>query len=348
MTSFDGSFTWPASGLVEAPDWDPKPECGGGLHGFLLGCGDGQLADWSESANWLVVEIDRETLIDLEGKVKFPRGNVMFCGDREGAIAVLEGLAPEAKHMPVIGARRMVGDNQVVYAGYYGKAVAGAYGNAEAGYGGTAIAGYGGKAIATAYGNAVTGNNGKAVAGAGGKAEAGAYGKAEAGDNGKAVAGDYGKAIAGAWGKAVAGYNGSAIAGAGGTAIAGDYGKAEAGYRGKAVAGEGGKISIEWWDGNRSRTAIGYIGEDGLKPNIPYPCNEEGKFVAVVKEEEKGNGSSADEFASLDSLPVEDLAKQSLQTLRRYAALHLKIIGASKIPGGKAKLLEKIQAKRKG
>jgi len=283
MTSFDGRFTWPASGLVKAPDWDPKPECGGGLHGFLLGCGDGRLADWAESANWLVVEIDRETLIDLQGKVKFPKGNVMFCGNRDGAIAVLEGLAPEAKHMPVIGARRMVGDKQIVCTGYRGSAVAGAFGSAvagykgnamageggkaEAGYAGTAEAGHAGTAIACEGGSAIAGEGGSAIVGACGSAVAGYRGSAFAGYKGSAVAGDYGSATAGAYGKAVAGYKGSAIAG--------DYGN--------ATAGVGGRISIDWWDTKtgRYRTAVGYIGEDGLEPGIPYQCDKEGKFVAA-------------------------------------------------------------------
>ena len=32
-----GGFQWPRSGPVAAPDWNPAPECGNGLHGFLRG-----------------------------------------------------------------------------------------------------------------------------------------------------------------------------------------------------------------------------------------------------------------------------------------------------------------------
>ena len=45
-----GGFQWPRSGPVSAPDWNPAPECGNGLHGFLRGEGDGSLADWSSNA----------------------------------------------------------------------------------------------------------------------------------------------------------------------------------------------------------------------------------------------------------------------------------------------------------
>jgi len=286
MTSYGGAFTWPASGLVEAPDWNPIPECGGGLHGFLNGCGNGALADWNESAKWLVVAVDSEAIVDLKGKVKFPKGEVVFCGAREEAIAKLEELAPETKHMPVIGAIRIAGDRGNANAGDYGTAIAGHkstatagyrgktmagdngtatagnYGKATAGDGGTANAGDGGKAMAGDGGTANAGDGGKATAGYGGAANAGDYGKATAGNNGtatagyngtaiagnhgKAMAGNQGTAIAGDWGTATAGDEGSAIAGWQGTATAGERGTANAGHKGTAMAGAGGRISISW------------------------------------------------------------------------------------------------------
>jgi hypothetical protein len=46
MTSYKG-FRWPESGPVDCPDWDPKPKCGNGLHGFLWGEGNYHYANWS-------------------------------------------------------------------------------------------------------------------------------------------------------------------------------------------------------------------------------------------------------------------------------------------------------------
>lgn len=37
-----GGFQYPESGPVEAPDWDPRPVCGGGLHGLRWGEGDAE------------------------------------------------------------------------------------------------------------------------------------------------------------------------------------------------------------------------------------------------------------------------------------------------------------------
>lgn len=84
MTSHDG-FIWPAAGPVEVPDWNPEPVCGGGLHGLLWGEGDGQRLSWDADARWLVVEVDPADVVDLGGKVKFPRGAVVCCGDRQEA-----------------------------------------------------------------------------------------------------------------------------------------------------------------------------------------------------------------------------------------------------------------------
>ena len=221
LTSFNG-FRWPASGHVAAPDWQPTDECGNGLHGLLWGEGDGGHLSPAADARWLVVGVAEDSLIDLDGKVKFPEGEVVFCGNREGAIAdIIQRGADPSK---------------------------------------------------VCYNHVHVGHRKTATAGDYGAATAGGYGTATAGDNGAAIAGDSGTAIAGNWG--------TATAGDGGTATAGDSGTATAGYRGTATAGEGGEIRIRWYDSkaNRYRTAVGCVGEDGIKPNTPYVV-QNGKLV---------------------------------------------------------------------
>ena len=83
-----GRFKWPASGPVSAPDWNGQPDCGGGLHGLPWGEGDGELLNWDESSKWLVVEV-ADTCLCFERKCKFPRGIVVYSGDRLGATAYL-------------------------------------------------------------------------------------------------------------------------------------------------------------------------------------------------------------------------------------------------------------------
>jgi len=69
--------------------------------------------------------------------------------------------------------------------------------------------------------------------------------------------------------------------GALGSATAGDSGTATAGDSGTATAGDKGEIRIKFWDkkSQRDRTAQGYIGEDGLEPNVAYKLNTKNEFV---------------------------------------------------------------------
>jgi len=141
-------------------------------------------------------------------------------------------------------------------------ATAGQYGTATAGYRGTATAGEDGTATAGDFGTATAGDFGAATAGDAGTATAGYFGIATAGDDGIATAGDDGTATAGNGGTATAGDAGTATVGEGGTATAGDDGT--------ATAGEGGIIQIYWYDGHRRRILVGYVGEAGLLPDVPY------------------------------------------------------------------------------
>ena len=224
-----GGFQWPESGPVEAPDWSPEPICGRGLQGALWGEGNGSLFNWKDDSVWQVVEVLEKDIVDLVGKVKFPRGNVVFSGDQQGATNFL--LANGGFGRAVIGAKMSnLNPNGHVLVGDYGTANVGDWGTANAGEGGTANAGI----------------------------------------EGKATAGRHGTAIAGKKGTANAGEGGTANAGEGGTATAGEGGTVTAGYRGK--------LAIDYWDG-RSRTKVGYIGEDGLEPNTPYKLGYKYNFV---------------------------------------------------------------------
>lgn len=119
-------FIWPTSGAVSAPDWDPTPECGHGLHGLLNGCGNGTLLDYRKTATARVVEVMEYDIVDLGGKVKFPRGTVVFSGTLDEAVAYLD--AHGCAEMPVVKAIRAGGDDSTV-AGGYGSTVSGGNGS---------------------------------------------------------------------------------------------------------------------------------------------------------------------------------------------------------------------------
>ena len=123
MTGHAG-FVWPRSGPVEAPDWNPRAECGNGLHGLLMGEGDGSLLDWGPDSVWLVVQVEAEVLVDLGGKVKFPRGEVVLAGAREDAIAYLMARGGRADKIQCGHASASGYQGQASASGYQGQASA--------------------------------------------------------------------------------------------------------------------------------------------------------------------------------------------------------------------------------
>ena len=286
-------FTWPGvGGEAVAPDWDPEPRCGGGLHGWLWGAGsvEDSGAGWAFSEPdvvWLVVEVDATSVVSLSGgkKVKFPRGTVVVESDLAACaafigrhvsnnVAIIGGTASAGYH-----GTATAGDHGTASAGYGGTASAGNRGTATAGDHGTASAGYCGTATAGDHGTASAGYGGTATAGDYGTASAGTRGTASAGNRGTATAGDHGTASAGYCGTATAGDHGTASAGNRGTATAGDYGTASAGTRGTASAGKEGVVLVKHWTGSRHILVVGNVGIDHIEPNVKYRTNTAGILV---------------------------------------------------------------------
>ncbi|MEL5228191.1 hypothetical protein PTR07_19520, partial [Serratia nevei] len=56
---------------------------------------------------------------------------------------------------------------------------------------------------------------------------------------------------------------------------------AAAGSVRRIVLGEGGCVVIPYHDGTRTRFAVAYVGENGIKANTPYAVNDNGEFVEV-------------------------------------------------------------------
>ena len=250
MTSYNG-FIWPEKGHVEAPDWDDTEECGHGLHGWFEAQGDASYSNClnEPDAKYLVLKVKTDSIIHLDGKCKFPRAKVCFVGNRNEAIAYIEETYPYLRTMPLLFANRTAGDSGGVATGDCGTAIAGFRGTARTGFRGTATVGN--------------------------------YGTATAGFRGTATAGFRGIATAGTGGTATAGTHGTAIAGTGGTATVGDCGTATAGEFGTAMAGIGGIIQIHYFH-DRDRIAIGYIEENGLKPNVKYKLDANHNFVEIT------------------------------------------------------------------
>lgn len=116
-----GGFQYPESGPVSAPDWDPRPSCGAGLHGWLWGEGNGGLMNDDPERKWMVLEVDAASVVDLDSKIKFPSGNVVCCGDQATVTAFLVERAPGKA---VIGAT-VTGGSRAMVTGGYGATVTG-------------------------------------------------------------------------------------------------------------------------------------------------------------------------------------------------------------------------------
>ena len=154
-----GGFRWPLTvgAIVEAPDWNPKPTCGGGLHGLLRGEGNGSLLDWTEHAAWMVVAVAE--VVDLVGKVKFPRCRVLHAGDRASATSLLDRLAPGAA---IVGVSRIGGYRSTLTGGDYSTLTGGDYSTLTGGYRSTLTGGYG-STLTGGYRSTLTGGGGSTL-----------------------------------------------------------------------------------------------------------------------------------------------------------------------------------------
>ena len=230
LQSYRG-FQWPSSGRVIAPDWDPTPTCGKGLHGLLRGVGDGDLLNWDPSAKWLVVRVRTSEIVDLTNKVKFPRGTVVYCGDRKTATDLLVAKYPNT---PIVGC--------FVTGGAYATVTGGAYAKVTGGAGATVTGGVG-ATVTGGVGATVTGGAGATVTGgAGATVTGGVYAKVTGGDRATVTGGAYAT----------------------------------------VTGGVGATLQLSYWDGNRTRIVVSYIGEDGIQPDVVYRLNSAHVFEATA------------------------------------------------------------------
>ncbi|MBJ9157466.1 hypothetical protein I5467_06410 [Citrobacter sp. FDAARGOS_156] len=51
----------------------------------------------------------------------------------------------------------------------------------------------------------------------------------------------------------------------------------------RIVLGDGGCVAVPWHDGERTRFAVAYVGENNIEAGTPYCLNDEGQFVKVVE-----------------------------------------------------------------
>jgi hypothetical protein len=133
------------------------------------------------------------------------------------------------------------------------------------------------------YGTSTSGYIGTSTSGYKGTSISGDSGTSTSGYKGTSISGDSGTSTSGFEGTSTSGDCGTSTSGYGGTSTSGRYGTSTSGYRGTSMSGDGGNIVINYYDGNRCRIKTGYIGENGLLPNVPYRLNSNHEFEIDVE-----------------------------------------------------------------
>jgi|GEM_PF-1972053 len=302
-----GGFRWPKEGPVSCPDWDPKPECGHGLHGLLWGGGNLSLLSNADDAIWQIVEI--EEWVEIDRKVKVPRGAVVYSGDMAGATV---GIAmkwldhlKKTNAFTVEGGAAIGGSSQLAASGYSSQLAA------SGDYSQLAASGYSSQLAASGNSSklAASGDSSQlAASGGSSKLAASGYSSklAASGDSSKLAASGYSSQLAASGDSSqLAASGGSSQLAASGDysqlAASGDYSQLAAsgdysiamcaGPNSTAAAGTNGTIALTWWDAEakRFRVVVGYVGEDGIEAGVFYRV-ENGKLAPTGERVAKKEG----------------------------------------------------------
>jgi hypothetical protein len=96
--------------IVTAPDWDPTPECGNGLHGLKQGNGAWFLLDGHD---WLIIEAEEKDVVDIDfRKCKFRTGKIVYRGDEDGLHQYAAVMATNS--MSAYFWAREIGDREIM------------------------------------------------------------------------------------------------------------------------------------------------------------------------------------------------------------------------------------------
>ena len=269
-----GGFLWPESGYVEAPDWDPQPACGRGLHGWLNGQGDYTCQSFTEidGAKWLILEVDN--FIDLVGKVKFQSCTVVHCGTRQTATNYLLQAGISG---PIIGVTVSGGPNSRVSGGDGSTVSGGPNSRVSGGYGST-VSGGPNSRVSGGPNSRVSGGPNSRVSGGDGSTVSGGDGSTVSGGDGSTVVGGDGSTVSGGDGSTVVGGDGSTVVGGDGSTVSGGPNSRVSGGDGSTVSGGTGSVLILRDCNYSPKTAT--VGENGILPDTPYILKD-GVFTRV-------------------------------------------------------------------
>jgi hypothetical protein len=129
-----GGYKWnlETGAINEAPDYNDRAECGGGLHGIKNGVGDAGYLNFSDDSIGVVFSADAD-IIEFDGKAKVKCARIEFvgtvaeCAEYIHAQTGLQGIIMQKSTAGVEG-QATAGDRGQATAGYSGQATAGVEG----------------------------------------------------------------------------------------------------------------------------------------------------------------------------------------------------------------------------
>jgi hypothetical protein len=301
MRAYNG-FVWPESGPVSAPDWNPEPVCGGGLHGLLMGIGDISHLSRDSNAKWFVVAVDSGSVVDLDGKVKVPSGNVVYCGDRDGAVSFLVQNGGDVTKIPfthqrcgdystltggngstltggdystLTGGNRSTltgGNDSTLTGGNRSTLTGGNRSTLTGGYDSTLTGGYD-STLTGGYDSTLTGGDDSTLAGGNRSTLIGGNGSTLTGGNDSTLTGGNRSTLTGGHRSTLTGGNDSTLTG-------GNWSTLTGGDCSTLTGGNDSTLIAKYWDEKQSRYrfVIGEVRDGGLRAGVTYRCVD-GRFV---------------------------------------------------------------------
>ena len=132
---------------------------------------------------------------------------------------------------------------------------------------------------------------GATVTGGYGAMVTGGYRATVTGGDRARVTGGYGATVTGGYEATVTGGDGAMVTGGDGAMVTGGYGAMVTGGAGATVTGgagatvtggAGANLILRWWDGDRGRLAVAYVGEQGIAAATAYRLDTAHQFVPVA------------------------------------------------------------------
>ena len=267
-------FVWPpfdgSPVRVEATDWDPTPECGGGIHVLHRGRGDADhLHAYRAAAIYQVVRYPRSLLVDMGDKGKVPWVEIIFEGARADAVAYLigvQGSSAGVVYATITGgdyATLIGGDGATLTGGFEATLIGGRHATLTGGTGATLTGGDGATLTGGHYATLTGGDGATLTGGDGATLTGGCRATLTGGYRATLTGGDYATLIGGDESTLTGGY--------GATLTGGRHATLTGGRHATLTGGDGATLICVWYEGLRTRIVVANVSADGpVKPGVAY------------------------------------------------------------------------------